>query len=79
MATFIRDDYFDYVEMLKKCHGGDLKDLTVEDVRVAQDAVKTSPIADGFFKIGTMTIERTAGVVRDELIELNRLIDEIKK
>lgn len=79
MATFINDDYFDYVRMLKKCHGQELSGLTVEDIKTAQGAVKRSPIADGFFKVGTMTIDRTVGAVKRELIELNRMIDEIKK
>lgn len=79
MATFVNDDYLDYVRMLKKCHGQDLGDLTVGDIKIAQDAVKGSPIADGFFKVGTVTIDRTVGAVKRELIELNRMIDEIKK
>jgi len=65
--------------MLKKCHGQDLGDLTVGDIKIAQDAVKRSPIADGFFKVGTMTIDRTVGAVKRELVELNRMIDEIKE
>ena len=79
MATPDIDGYFDYIAMLKKCHGGDIETLSVADIKIAQHAVKTSPIADGFYKVGTMTIDRTVGAVKRELIELNRLIDELRR
>jgi hypothetical protein len=79
MATPINDDYFDYVRMLGKCHGEDLTGLTVEDIKIAQKAVRRSPISDGFFKVGTVTIDRTFGAIKRELTELNRMIDEMKK